>query len=76
MVCLSGTPASRELLTTTYATTYRWVSAGIHRELIAPPPSKKRLDGTKRDQTGLNRSTEPLATNQKAAGSSPAERAT
>jgi hypothetical protein len=72
MVCLSGTPASRELLTITY----RWVSAGIHRELIAPPPSKMRIDGTKRDQTGLNRSTEPLATNQKAAGSSPAERAT
>jgi hypothetical protein len=76
MVCLSGTPASRGLLTTTYATTYGWVSAGIRRELIAPPQSKKRLDGTKRDQTGLNLCTERLATNQKAAGSSPAERAT
>jgi hypothetical protein len=72
MVCLSGTPASRGLLTTTYG----WVSVGIRRELIALPPSKKRLDGTKRDQTGLNRWTERLATNQKAAGSSPAERTT
>ena len=62
--------------TTTYATTYGWVSAGIRRDLIAPPPSKMRLDGTKRDRTGLNRCTERLATNQKAAGSSPAERAT
>jgi hypothetical protein len=52
------------------------VSAGIRRELIAPPPSKKRLDGAKRDRTGLKASTERLATNQKAAGSSPAERAT
>ena len=40
--------------TTTYATTYGWVSAGIRRELIAPPPSEMRLDGTKRDPTGLN----------------------
>ena len=72
MVCLSGTPASRGLLTTTYATTYRWVSAGIRRELIAPLPRKKRPG---RDQTGLKASYGRLATNQKAAGSSPAEHA-
>ncbi len=66
----------RWVCTTTYATTYGWVSAGIRRELIAPPRSKMRTDGTKRDQTGLNRYAERLATNQKAAGSSPAERAT
>ena len=44
----------RWVFTTTYATTYGWVSAGIRRELIAPPPSEKRLDGPKGDQTGLN----------------------
>ena len=66
----------RDHPTTTYATTYGWVSAGIRRELIASPRSKKRLDGTKRDSTGLNRCSERLATNQKAAGSSPAERTT
>src|SRR5215212_2397174 len=66
---------SQNQFTTTYATTYGWVSAGIRRELTAPPPRKKRLDGTKRDPTGLNRWTERLATNQKVAGSSPAERA-
>ncbi len=66
----------RDHPTTTYATTYGWVSTGIHRDLAAPPPSRKRLDGTKRDQMGLYFSTERLATNQKAAGSSPAERAT
>jgi hypothetical protein len=58
---------------TTYATTYGWVSAGIRRELMAPPPSEKRLG---RDQTGLKVRMERLATNQKVAGSSPAERAT
>ena len=62
--------------TTTYATTYAWVSAGTRRELAAPPRSEKRLNGTKWDRTGLNRCTERLATNQKVAGSSPAERAT
>ena len=66
----------RWVFTTTYATTYGWVSVGIRRELIAPPQNKKRPDGTNRDPTGLNRWTERLATNQKAAGSSPAERAT
>jgi hypothetical protein len=65
----------RGVFTTTYATTYGWVSAGIRRKLMAPSRSKKRVDGTKRDRTGLNRCTERLATNQKAAGSSPAERA-
>jgi hypothetical protein len=51
------------------------VSTGIHRDLTAPPPSRNRIDGTKRDRTGLKASTERLATNQKVAGSSPAERA-
>jgi hypothetical protein len=51
-------------------TTYGWVSAGIHRDLMAPPPSKKRIDGTRRD------STDARNVSQKAAGSGPAERAT
>ncbi len=37
----------RWVSTTTYATTYGWVSAGIRRELTAPPPSEKRTDETK-----------------------------
>jgi hypothetical protein len=41
----------RWVFTTTYATTYGRVSAGIRRELMAPPQSEKRLG---RDQTGPN----------------------
>src|SRR5215212_1136916 len=48
-----GTTSDPEQPTTTYATTYGWASIGIRRELKTPSKSKKRIDGTKRDQIGL-----------------------
>jgi hypothetical protein len=42
-------PTRHAICTTTYATTYGWVSTGIRRELMARPPSEKRLG---REQTG------------------------
>ena len=61
---------------TTYATTYGWRSAGVRRDLVTSPPEQKPVNGGRRGRTGVYWIADPITTNQKVAGSSPAERAT
>jgi hypothetical protein len=60
---------------TTYATTYGWRSTGVRRDLMTSPPKQKPVNGGRRGPTGVYGTADPITTNQKAAGSSPAERA-
>ncbi len=61
---------------TTYATTYGWRSAGVRRDLMTSPPKQTPVNGGRTGPTGVYGSADPITTNQKVAGSSPAERAT
>ena len=60
---------------TTYATTYGWRSTGVRRGLSTKPPELNPVNGGQRVPMGVYETTDPITTNQKAAGSSPAERA-
>jgi hypothetical protein len=60
---------------TTYATTYGWRSTGVRRDLVTSPPEQNPVNGGRRGRTGVYEIADPITTNQKAAGSSPAERA-
>ena len=59
---------------TTYATTYGWRSMGIRRGLMTLPPKQNRVNGGRTGSTGVYGTADPITTNQKVAGSSPAER--
>ena len=59
----------------TYATTYGWRSTGVRRDLITKPPELNPVNGGQRVPMGVYGTTDPITTNQKVAGSSPAERA-
>src|SRR5918995_5300037 len=61
---------------TTYATTYGWRSAGVGRGLMTSPPEQNPVNGGRRVPTRVHGTADPITTNQKVAGSSPAERAT
>jgi hypothetical protein len=60
---------------TTYATTYGWRSTGVRRDLSTKPPELNLVNGDRRGPTGVYETADPITTNQKVAGSSPAERA-
>src|ERR687897_2932919 len=60
---------------TTYATTYGWRSAGVRRGLMTSPPKQNPVNGGLKGPTRVHGTADPITTNQKAAGSSPAERA-
>jgi hypothetical protein len=60
---------------TTYATTYGWRSTGIRGDLMTSPPKQNPVNGGRTGPTGIYETTDPITTNQKVAGSSPAERA-
>ena len=60
---------------TTYATTYGWRSTGVRRGLVTSPPEQNPVNGGRRGPTGVYGIADPITTNQKVAGSSPAERA-
>src|SRR5918994_757051 len=61
---------------TTYATTYGWRSMGVRRDLVTSPPEQKPVNGGRRGPMEVYGIADPITTNQKVAGSSPAERAT
>jgi hypothetical protein len=61
---------------TTYATTYGWRSMGVRRGLRTSSPKQKPVNGGLKGPTGVYGTADPITTNQKVAGSSPAERAT
>jgi hypothetical protein len=60
--------------TTAYATIYERGSTGIQKDLTTSPQDKNPQIRAKRDPAGVYGTAEPIATNQKVAGSSPAER--
>src|SRR3712207_2309964 len=60
---------------TTYATTYGWRSTGVRRDLMTSPPKQNPVNGGRRGRAGVYGIADPITTNQKVAGSSPAERA-
>ena len=60
---------------TTYATTYGWRSTGVRRDLVTSPPEQKPVNGGRRGPREVYGIADPITTNQKVAGSSPAERA-
>src|SRR5215217_7228605 len=60
---------------TTYATTYGWRSTRIREDLMTSPPEQNPMNGGRRGPTRVHRTADPITTNQKVAGSSPAERA-
>jgi hypothetical protein len=60
---------------TTYATTYGWRSTEVRRDLITNPPELNPVNGDRRGPTGVYETADPITTNQKVAGSSPAEHA-
>ena len=60
---------------TTYATTYRWRFTGVRRDLMTLPPKQKPVNRGRTGPMGVYGIADPIATNQKVAGSSPAERA-
>jgi hypothetical protein len=61
---------------TTYATTYGWRSTGIRGDLMTSPTKHNPVNEGRRGPTGVYGIADPITTNQKVAGSSPAERAT
>ena len=61
--------------TTTCATTFGCGSAGIRGDLLTSSPEQNPVNGDRKGPTGVYGTTDPITTNQKAAGSSPAERA-
>ncbi len=60
---------------TTYATTYGWRSTGVRRDLVTSPSEQNLVNRGRRGRTGVYGIADPITTNQKVAGSSPAERA-
>src|SRR5215216_7717256 len=60
---------------TSYATTYGWRSTGVRRGLVTSPTEQNPVNGGQRGPTEVYGSADPITTNQKVAGSSPAERA-
>ena len=60
---------------TTYNTTYGWGSTGIRRGLMTPPPKQNPVNVGLMGPMGVYGTADPITTNQKVAGSSPAERA-
>jgi len=60
---------------TTYATTYRWRSTGVRRYLVTPAPEQNPVKRGRTGPTGIYGAADSITTNQKVAGSSPAERA-
>src|SRR5215217_2825889 len=61
---------------TTYATTYGWRSTGVRGDLMTSPPEQNLVNGGRKGLTGVYGIADSTTTNQKVAGSSPAERAT
>ena len=60
---------------TTYGTTYGCRSTGVRRGLMTSPPKQKPVNGGLTRSTGVYGTADPITTNQKVAGSRPAERA-
>jgi hypothetical protein len=65
----------RQVFTTTYATTFGCGSTGIRGDLMTSSPEQNPVNGGRKGPAGVYETTDPITTNQKAAGSSPAERA-